>query len=408
LSTRRQSITSPPANRGDLDVDLLSSSLEGKHIDVVVSGSIAAVESVRFIRSLRRLGATITPWLTEGGSQFVTPLALEWAAAADCRLAFSGTKTHISTSDAVVVAPASANTISKISLGVTDTPALALISSALGLGKPVFLLPTMHKSLSEAPIQKKHTKALQEYKNIFILASRDEEGKKKFPVPETLADEVSHALLKTYRPSDPILVTMGTTRGYIDDVRYLSNYSTGSTGTAVAHELYRQGYNTVVVAGPAENLPRSYSSLERVLTTSDMYKACSEYSMKKLLGAVFVASVLDYEPLERLKGKIPSNQKTMSIELTPTKKIIALFKEKKIPKIAFKLEVGASEKALLEKAHKYIEDYGLTALFANNLSDASATKRSVLLVIPATKKSTTKIRLEGNQAIATEIVDLIG
>ena len=93
----------------DLLVNLSSDALAGKLIDVVVSGSIGAVESVRFIRSLRRLGAEVQPWLTKGGSMFTTETALSWAAARPCRMSFEGTASHISMGDACVIAPASAS-----------------------------------------------------------------------------------------------------------------------------------------------------------------------------------------------------------------------------------------------------------------------------------------------------------
>ena len=95
----------------DLHVTASSDALKGRRIDVVVTGSIAAVEAVRFIRSLRRLGAEVTPWLSQGGSSFITPMALTWAAGKETIVGFSGSASHIATGDAVVVAPASSSII---------------------------------------------------------------------------------------------------------------------------------------------------------------------------------------------------------------------------------------------------------------------------------------------------------
>ena len=103
----------------DLHVTPTSNALLGKRVDLVISGSIAAVESVRFIRSLRRLGADVTVWLSQGGAQFITPMAVAWAAGKDPVLGFAGSTSHIASSDCVVVAPASSNILAKIARGIS-------------------------------------------------------------------------------------------------------------------------------------------------------------------------------------------------------------------------------------------------------------------------------------------------
>lgn len=131
----------------DLDVIPSSDALAGRRVDVVVSGSIAAVESVKFIRALRRLGAEVTPWLSHGGATFITPMAVTWAAGKDAVTGFSGNASHIATSDAVIVAPASSSILTKMARGMTDSHCTALLASALGQTKPVLILPSMHDSL---------------------------------------------------------------------------------------------------------------------------------------------------------------------------------------------------------------------------------------------------------------------
>ena len=209
----------------DLDVTRLSDALNGRRLDVVVSGSIGAVESVRFLRALRRLSASVTPWLTKGGAQFVTPLALSWAADAPAISEFTGTAPHIGTTDAVVVAPASASLIGKIAHGITDTPAAALVTSYLGQGRPVILVPNMHDSLASAPAVLRNLERVSGWPGVTVIRARTEEAKHKFPDPATLADEVAHQVNRERHALPTTLVTMGTTRGYVDRVRYFSNYS---------------------------------------------------------------------------------------------------------------------------------------------------------------------------------------
>jgi phosphopantothenoylcysteine decarboxylase/phosphopantothenate--cysteine ligase len=355
----------------DLTVYAHSDALKDKTIDLVVSGSIAAVEAVRFARALRRLGANVIPWLTKGGSQFVTPMALEWAAAHPCIENFSGTASHICTSDAVVIAPASSNIISDLVNGSTGTPSLALTSSALGQKKPVIILPAMHDSLANAPSHLQHLETLRNWDGVSILSSREEEGKRKFPEPAVLADQISHILNRATRPAKPVLVTMGTTRGYIDDVRYVSNYSSGKLGSLICDELYRSGYLTHVVCGPCEFKPQNTSVIKDILTTQELLTECKQAESSGLAAAVFCASVLDFEPTEKSSGKLKSTKSELLVRLVPTPKIIQAIDLKGKPKIGFKLETGLTETTAREVAVEYLKKHSLTALIANNLSEVS-------------------------------------
>jgi phosphopantothenoylcysteine decarboxylase/phosphopantothenate--cysteine ligase len=385
----------------DLDVIPTSEALKGRRIDVVVTGSIAAVESVRFIRALRRLGADVTAWLSEGGSMFVTPMALTWASSHETRVGFSGHNTHICDSDAVVIAPASSSIITKIARGMTDSHCTALAASALGQKKPVMLIPTMHDSLKEAPAQKQHLATISSWPNTHVLGAREEEGKQKFPDPATLADEVSHVVNKSSRPVNPVLITMGTTRGYIDDVRYISNYSSGKLGSLISEELYRNGFQTFVVCGPCEVKPRVATTRADVLTTGDMLAKAREAESQGLTGGVFCASVLDFEPSEKTLGKIRSTHQNLTVHFKPTPKIIGEIQLGGKPKIGFKLETGMSPAEAKSIADTYIKKYGLTMLIANELHAVSASAHHAF-AFPAGGNST---ELKSKDAIARLITD---
>lgn len=353
----------------DLDVERISDALVDRKVDVVVSGSIGAVESVRFVRALRRLGADVQPWLTTGGAQFVTPLALSWAAAKETRTGFSGDASHIALNDACVIAPASANLIGKVANGITDTPASALIASYLGQGKPVLLLPNMHLSLAEAPTVSANLRRLRDF-GVRLLGARVEEGKSKFPAPDVLADQVAHAINHQQRRCPAVLLTMGTTRGYIDDVRYISNYSSGALGSAIAEELYRYGSVTHVVCGPCPIRPRVYTLLMDVETNEQMQAAAlAAVAEHGAQAGVFAASVLDYVPKQRLTGKIRSNQASLVVECQPTPKIISRVTSLGPVKVACKLESGLSPIRASEIAREYSQKYGLSALIINDLAD---------------------------------------
>lgn len=364
----------------DLAVQTISSSLQGQSIDLVVSGSIGAVESVRLVRALRRLGAEVYPWLTRGGAQFVTELSLAWAAARPCVQNFSGEASHIALRDACVVAPASANIIAKIAQGITDTPASALIASYLGQNKPVLILPNMHDSLLASPFVEANLQNAARF--CTVLAAREEESKQKFPEPRVLADEVSHRLQQAHRRSQgglvppKILVTMGTTRGYIDSVRYISNYSSGALGTEIVHELHRHGFAVEVVAGPSTILPRSYTKLQQVETNEAMGAAVDAAAGPDLAAAIFAASVLDFVPEQTRSGKIRSDE-NLEVKFVQTPKIIAQIQRELRMKVAFKLETQWNPESP-QLAKTYLNRYQLSHLLMNIKDEVDARNHRAL------------------------------
>ena len=376
----------------DLTVKLSSDALAGKNIDVVIAGSIGAVESVRFLRSLRRLGAKVQPWLTQGGALFTTETALSWAAAQPCRTSFEGSASHISLGDALVIAPASASILAKIAGGITDTPASALIASYLGMQKPVFIVANMHDSMYDSPFVQENLKKLKTYCQ--VLGARQEEGKQKFPEPAVLADEVAHAI---NRRNDQILVTMGTTRGYIDDVRYISNYSSGALGSKIAEEFYRQGFQTAVIQGPCPITPRTFSKLIPIETNTEMSAAVLELEKTGIQGAVFAASILDFVPTEKKSGKIRSNE-GLQVQFQATPKIIGSVTTPLKFKVGFKLETAP---ASTELAQLYLNKYNLSHLVMNQLQNVSASAHIADIWRP---QQTPSKNMEGKEAIARFLV----
>lgn len=377
----------------DLHVVPLSNALLGKTIDVIISGSIGAVESVRFLRALRRLGANVQPWLTAGGAQFTTETALSWAAAAPCQTKFEGTASHISLHDACVVAPASASLLGKLVSGVTDSPATALIASYLGMKKPVYILPNMHDSLHDSPFVQENIQKLRSV--CTFIGARAEEGKQKFPDPATLASDIAHRLNANGKS---ILLTMGTTRGYIDDVRYISNYSSGALGSRIADELYRQGFSTAVVKGPAPIGPNLCTRLFSVETNEEMGNAVREVLASNPAGAIFAASVLDFIPTERRSGKIRSSEDLL-VRFKQTEKIIGIAQQPLAFKVGFKLEASAPS---TELAQLYLHKYRLSHLVMNQLQDVSPTEHKAQIWRPnlAPEKE-----MSGKEAIAAFLAD---
>lgn len=384
----------------DLFVEPVSRALADKTIEVIVTGSIGAVESVRLVRALRRLGATVRVTLSKGGSKFISPLALEWASANPVQTDFSGTASHVVSGDACVVAPASANFIYKLAAGITDTPSSALATSYCGARKPVLILPNMHSSLSDAPAVKENLLKVSSWG--IVAPSRNEEGKRKFPEPSSLADFVAHHVNLRKKHT---LVAFGGTKAFLDDVRYFGNYSTGALGTLITEELYRHGIQVTAIVGSAEVLPSSYTSLIRVETNQELDLACTSV-IKDCDALVFAPAVLDYIPEQKVVGKLRSGHERLSVTLVSSKKIIAGLHPKGRIKVGFKLESEKfDEQTLNTLANDYITRYQLSMLVVNQLADVSKSKHKATLF--ESNQLDHPEFVEGKVGLATRIVEHI-
>ncbi len=398
-------MTLDATRHSDIAVSPISSALAGRHLDVIVSGSIGAVESVRLIRSLRRLGARVTPWLTKGGAQFVTPMALSWAAGEPAQVAFEGHASHVAIHDGCIVAPASASFLGRLALGQTDTPASAIATAYLGAKLPVMVLPSMHDSLALAPAVIKNLDALRSW-GVAVLSPRREEGKHKMPSAETLADEVAHHWHQSQSQSKTparVMITMGGTRADIDDVRFLGNYSSGALGTAIAEEAYRWGLQTFVVAGSAERRPRVFTQLESAESHEAMSQACLSLCQQGMDAGVMAAAVLDFVPTEKLSGKLRSSDEPPLIRLRKTPKILDLLQPRPAVLVTFKLEPSVTAEQVIQIAKKYHQSTGATLVVINERQHVSATKHVASVVDPGSGFS---IRIfEGKRALAMAIVE---
>jgi phosphopantothenoylcysteine synthetase/decarboxylase len=174
---------------------------------------------------------------------------------------------------------------------------------------------------------------------------------------------------------------MGTTRGYIDDVRFVSNYSSGKLGTLIAEELYRHGVQTDVICGPCPYQPRSATHLTRTETNDEMEDAVRQAVKGGARAGVFAASVLDFVPEQAASGKLSSQEHTsLTVNLRRTSKIIAGVQ---IPiKVGFKLEVGLNAEMARKLAQTYINRYGLTMLVVNDLADVDEKRHRALVFEP--------------------------
>lgn len=171
----------------DLKVDIVGDYLKDKSIALCVTGGIAAIETPKLARHLRRYGATVRVYVTPSAYDFIGKSALEWATEQPVVDRLSGLAEHICGHDAVVVAPATLNTFNKVMLGIADNPVTTLVASALGKKVPVYLAPTMHETLYNNPIFQKNLGEAGKY-GLRVIEPRFSEGKAKMPRIEKIVN----------------------------------------------------------------------------------------------------------------------------------------------------------------------------------------------------------------------------
>jgi phosphopantothenoylcysteine decarboxylase / phosphopantothenate---cysteine ligase len=305
--------------------------------------------------------------------------------------------------DACVIAPASTDFIAKVAHGLATCPASTLVQSYLGSGKPLIILPNMHNSLAQSPAYRTNLGTVAQWST--ILDARMEEGKQKFPSPAVAADQICHILRRRPEQTQPVLVTMGSTRGYFDAVRFVSNISSGKMGTTIVEALYRDGFNVKVVAGPSSVLPQSIPAADivHVETNKEMESAAQEIVTTGVSAGIFVAAVLDYAPASRASGKLRSGSDTIDIKLTPQHKIIERIKLPGKPKIGFKLEPSIDPESARKIATDYGKKYDLSLLIANGVETMASHKHGGFAVDIRHGQAESPVALQSRNEIATRI-----
>ncbi|VVB78835.1 Dihydromethanopterin reductase (acceptor) [uncultured archaeon] len=173
----------------DLKVEQLENYLEGKTIALCVTGGIAAIETPKIARHLRRYGAVVKAYVTPNALKFIGEASLEWATEKNVVCNLSGLAEHICLEDLVLVAPATLNTINKIMYGIADNTVTSLVASALGSKIPVYFAPCMHGSLYNNPFFQENLKKVDQY-GIKIIEPRFSEGKAKIATVNTIVSSI--------------------------------------------------------------------------------------------------------------------------------------------------------------------------------------------------------------------------
>ena len=354
--------------------------LRDRRIALCITGSVGCLRSVDLARGLMRHGAEVFVVMSQEATKLVTTVMLEWATGNPVATELTGKIEHIwlageheESCDLVLVAPATGNSLSKIACGIDDTPVLSTVTSAIGSDIPVMIVPAMHESMYKNPFIIENIEKLKNA-GIDVIEPVREEGKAKIASVDTMVEMVIQKLFTKDMQDMTVLVTAGPTIEYIDDIRYITNKSSGKMGFALAQDAVRRGAHCILVSGPVNLSPPAGCEYIPVETTEDMLNAVTTQLKEKNID-VFVgaAAVADWKMEKKAKGKLPSSKK-FSIELSPTEKIIA--KVKKLSPatilVAFKAEYGLNEEQLTAKSYERLQQVNADYIVANDVSKANS------------------------------------
>ena len=276
--------------------------LANKHILLIVGGGIAAFKSLDLVRRLREQGARVTPVLTKSGAEFVTPLSLSALCASKVYqdlfdLTDEAEMGHIELSraaDLIVVAPATADLMAKMAVGLANDLASTLL---LATDTPVLMAPSMNVRMWDHPATQRNLATLRG-DGILVVGPNEgdmacgEYGPGRLAeVPEIIA-AIDTALSSGPLKGRHILVTSGPTHEPIDPVRYIANRSSGAQGTAIAKALAGMGANVTFVTGPADVAPPAGVTVVKVQTAAQLLAAVT--AALPADAAVFAAAVADW------------------------------------------------------------------------------------------------------------------
>lgn len=320
--------------------------LDGTVVAVGITGSIAAVEVVRLIHSLRRKGAEVQPVMSQAAAGIIHPDAVTYAAGRPVITRCTGMVEHVAScgdggeASVLLIAPCTANTLGKIACGIDDTPVTTFATTALGSGIPVLVAPAMHGSMYRHPAVQENLSRLAGW-GVDVIGPRLEEGKAKMADPATIVLHVERAVSGKPLSGQRVLVTGGACAEPVDDVRILTTRSSGRMGREIALQAYRLGADvTLVHAG--DDVPGVRTI--RVSSAGEMAEAVLRIANGEGCDIyVSAAAISDFAP-ERHAGKIPSG-KPVQLRLRPLPKLLDRVREACHPRIiAFKVG-GAGARA---------------------------------------------------------------
>ena len=391
--------------------------LQGKTVVLGVTGSIAAYKIANLASMLKKLRCNVHVLMTQNATNFINPITFETLTGNKCLIDtfdrnFQFSVEHVSIAkqaDVVLIAPASANVIGKLSWGIADD---MLTTTVMACTCRKILAPAMNTNMYRNPIVQDNLLRLEGYGYEVIkpasgyLACGDV-GEGKMPEPETL---LQYILREIARDKDlagkKVLVTAGATRESIDPVRFITNHSTGKMGIAIAKAAMLRGAEVTLVAAHTDVAPPMFVDVVPVKSAADMFAAVTEKATECDI-IIKAAAVADYTPVTVAGSKVKKKDGDMAIELKRTQDILKYLGEHKKPG-QFLCGFSMETDNVIENSRKKLTSKNADMICANSLRTPGAGfggDTNIITLITADGE--TELALMSKEAAAHEILNTI-
>jgi phosphopantothenoylcysteine decarboxylase/phosphopantothenate--cysteine ligase len=357
--------------------------LSGKNILLGVTAGIAAYKTAYLVRLFIKAGANVKVVMTPASKDFVTPLTLSTLSKNPVHSTFYNKEdeneewnNHVDLAlwaDLMIVAPATANTLSKMAKGTCDN---LLLAAYLSSKCKVYFAPAMDLDMYKHQSTIDNLNTLESYGNVMIPAETGELasgliGEGRMAEPESIISFIENDILSGLPlRGKKVLITAGPTYEAIDPVRFIANHSSGKMGFELANEAAQLGASVFLITGPSnEKVKNSLIKRVDVVSADEMYEAVHKY-YKSIDIAILAAAVADFKPKARSSQKIKKKDSSLTIELTQTKDILASLGDQKKDQflVGFALETNNE----LENAKSKLKSKNLDLIVLNSLNDKGA------------------------------------
>jgi len=394
--------------------------LSGRNVLVGVTAGIAAYKTAHIVRLFIKAGAKVQVIMTPASKDFVTPLTLSTLSKNPVHSTFYDKEeenelwnNHVELglwADLLVVAPATANTLSKMANGTCDN---LLLATYLSAKSKVYFAPAMDLDMYKHPSTKNTLEKLQDFGNIMIPAESGElasglVGEGRMAEPATIVSFIEQDILSNLPLNGKkVLITAGPTYEAIDPVRFIGNHSSGKMGFELAKCAANLGASVILVTGPTnERVNHSLIKIIDVVSAQDMYDATHTYYNEVDI-AIAAAAVADYKPAKTEVQKIKKKDAEMSLEMIKTKDILASMGDLKKRQflVGFALETTNEIKNAIDK----LERKNLDLIVLNSLQDKGAGFKNAtnkITIIDASKEQI-GFALKSKEEVALDIFNEI-
>jgi phosphopantothenoylcysteine decarboxylase / phosphopantothenate---cysteine ligase len=354
--------------------------MAAKKVLIGISGSIAAYKITTLIRLLVKNGHEVKCIMTEAACQFISPLTIATLSKNKVNKDLFDQDTWISHvelglwADIYLIAPATANTLSKLANGAADN---MLIATYLSMKCPVIIAPAMDLDMWQHPSTLRNIELLKSYGNEIIPVGKGELasgliGDGRLAEPEEMFNYLMTFFSNKQRlKGKKVLITAGPTYEHLDPVRYIGNHSSGKMGIAIANKAADLGAEVILVLGPSnQKVENQGIKVIKVQSADQMFQACDDQFAASDV-VIFSAAVADYKPKTIADQKIKKNDPTLSIELVKNIDIAATLGSKKTANqtiVGFALETNDEEENAIKKIHKKNFDF----VVLNSMNDKGA------------------------------------